>query len=137
MAEGLWRKLGEGEWESFSAGSKPVGYVHPTAVEVMQEIGVDLSKNRSKHVDEFAGQPFDLVVTVCDGAKESCPIFPGAKQTLHWPFYDPAHATGSIDKVRGEFRRVRSEIADRIQAYLGTHAASHDASGGTTQITSA
>jgi len=132
MAEGLWRKLGEGTWESFSAGSKPAGYVHPMAVDVMQEIGVDLNKNRSKHVNEFAGQPFDLVVTVCDSAKESCPIFSGAKRTLHWPFYDPAHATGSSEEVRNVFRRVRSEIADRIQAYLAADAASHDASRRTT-----
>lgn len=121
MAEGLWRELGEGAWESFSAGSKPAGYVHPTAIEVMQEIGVDLSTNRSKHVNEFAGQPFDLVVTVCDSAKEACPVFPGAKQMLHWPFDDPAHATGSSDEVRSEFRRVRTEINDRIAAYLAAN----------------
>ena len=99
--------LGKGKWESFSAGSKPAGYVHPMAIEVMQEIGVDLSANRSKHVEEFTGQSFDLVVTVCDSAKEACPVFPGAKQMLHWPFDDPAHATGSSDDVRNEFRRVR------------------------------
>ena len=125
MAEGLWRKLGNGEWESFSAGSKPAGYVHPMAIEVMQEIDADLSKNRSKHVEEFAGQSFDLVVTVCDSAKEACPMSPGAKQMLHWPFDDPAHATGSGDEVRNEFRRVRKEIADRIQAYLAADPASH------------
>ena len=132
MAEGLWRTLGKGNWESFSAGSKPTGYVHPIAIEVIQEIGVDLSENRSKHVEEFTGQSFDLVVTVCDSAKEACPVFPGAKKMLHWPFDDPAHATGSSNEVRGEFRRVRSEIADRIQAYLAADAASHDASRPTT-----
>jgi arsenate reductase (thioredoxin) len=132
MAEGLWRMLGKGNWECFSAGSKPAGYVHPMANEVMQEIGVDLSTNRSKHVEEFAGQSFDLVVTVCDSAKEACPVFPGAKQMLHWPFDDPAHATGSSDEVRNVFRLVRSEIADRIQAYLAADAASHNASRRTT-----
>jgi len=124
MAEGFWRMLGKGNWESFSAGSKPAGFVHPMAIEVMQEIGVDLGQNRSKHVDEFTGQSFDLVVTVCDSAKEACPVFPGAKQMLHWPLGDPAHATGSSDEVRGEFRRVRSEIADRIQAYLALNQSS-------------
>jgi len=124
MAEGLWRNLGKGTWESFSAGSKPAGYVHPMAIEVMQEVGVDLSENRSKHVDEYTGQSFDLVVTVCHNAKEACPVFPGAKQTLHWPFDDPAHATGSSDEVRNDFRRVRKEIADRIHVYLSEDHAS-------------
>jgi arsenate reductase (thioredoxin) len=122
MAEGLWRMLGKGAWESYSAGSKPAGYVHPMAIEVMQEIGADLSQTRSKHVDEFAGQSFDLVVTVCDSAKEACPVFRGAKQMLHWPFDDPAHATGTADEIRSVFRRVRQEIADKIQAYLSASA---------------
>jgi arsenate reductase len=124
MAEGLWRNLGKGTWESFSAGSKPAGYVHPMAIEVMQEVGVDLSENRSKHVDEYKGQSFDLVVTVCHNAKDACPVFPGAKQVLHWPFDDPAHATGSSDEVRNDFRRVRKEIADRIHVYLSEDHAS-------------
>ena len=94
------------------------------AIEVMQEVGVDVSHNRSKHVDEFVGQSFDLVVTVCHNAKEACPVFPGVKQTLHWPFDDPAHATGSNDDVRNEFRRVRNEISERIQAHLSAHHAS-------------
>jgi arsenate reductase len=114
MAEGLWRMLGKGSWECFSAGSKPAGYVHPMAIEVMQEVDVNLSANRSKHVEEFTGQTFDLVVTVCDSAKEACPVFPGAKQMFHWPFDDPAHATGSSDEVR----RVRQAIANRINAHL-------------------
>ena len=122
MAEGLWRTLGKGNWDSFSAGSKPAGFVHPMAIEVMQEIGIDLSNNRSKHLEEFTGQSFDLVVTVCDSAKAACPVFPGAKDMLHWPFDDPALATGSSDEVRSQFRRVRSEIADRIQAYLADQA---------------
>ena len=124
MAEGLWQKLGEGAWDSYSAGSKPAGYVHPMAVEVMQEMGVNLSTNRSKHVDEFAGQPFDLVVTVCDSAKESCPIFPGAKQMLHWPFEDPAHAEGATNERLAVFRRVRDEIAAQIKTYVAAEAAS-------------
>ncbi len=118
MAEGLWRKLGEGAWESFSAGSKPAGYVHPIAIEAMREIGIDLSAARSKHVEEFSGKSFDLVVTVCDSAKETCPVFPGAKQMLHWPFDDPAHLTGTDESKRSVFRRVRDEIRTRIHAYL-------------------
>ena len=127
MAEGLWQKLGKGAWISFSAGSKPAGYVHPMAIEAMREIGVDLSNARSKQLEEFAGQPFDLVITVCDSAHEACPLFSGATQMLHWPFDDPAHATGSADEIRRVFRRVRNEIADRIQGYLESEAASHDA----------
>lgn len=118
MAEGLWRMVGEGQWESFSAGSQPAGYVHPLAIEAMREIGIDLSAARSKHVDEFAGQAFDLVVTVCDNARETCPIFPGAKQTLHWPFDDPAHARGTDEQQMVVFRRVRDEIKNRIRQYL-------------------
>jgi arsenate reductase len=129
MAEGLWRKLGAGQWECYSAGSNPAGYVHPMAVEVMHELGIDLSQNRSKHVDEFQGQAFDLVVTVCDDARDTCPMFPDAKHRLHWPLHDPAHATGSADEIRSQFRRVRDEIAGRIRTYLSSNATSQSASG--------
>lgn len=118
MAEGLWRRLAAGTWESYSAGSKPAGYVHPLAMEAMREIGIDLSAARSKHVDEFAGQAFDLVVTVCDNARETCPIFPGAKQTLHWPFDDPAQAEGSAEQKVAVFRDVRDQIRRRIASFL-------------------
>ena len=118
MAEGLWRTLGNGEWDSYSAGSKPAGHVHPLAIEAMKDIGIDLSEAHSKHVDEFAGQSFDLVITVCDSAKEACPVFPGAKQTLHWPFDDPAHAEGSDEEKCAFFREVRDQIRRRIQSYL-------------------
>ena len=118
MAEALWRQHGEGAWESFSAGSRPSGYVHPMAIEAMREVGTDISTNRSKSVNEFDGQPFDLVVTVCDNAREACPIFPGAKQTLHWPFFDPAEATGSHEEQMAVFRRVRGEISTRIRSFL-------------------
>jgi len=120
MAEGLWRKLGVGEWESDSAGSNPAGYVHPLAIEAMREVGIDLSAARSKHVDEFAGQAFDLVITVCDNAREACPIFPGAKQTLHWPFDDPAQESGDNEHKLVVFRRVRDEISHRIAAFLAS-----------------
>lgn len=123
MAEGLWRELGAGEWEAVSAGSKPAGYVHPLAVQAMAEIGIDLSQGASKSVDEFAGQRFDLVVTVCDNARDACPVFPGADLTLHWPFDDPAHAVGTEAERRGEFRRVRDEIRSTISNYLSGAAA--------------
>ena len=119
MAQGLWNQLGAGRWEAFSAGSQPSGYVHPLALVAMKEVEIDIAAGRSKHVDEFAGQAFDLVVTVCDNAKETCPVMPGAKQTLHWPFDDPAAATGSESKQMAVFARVRDEIRDRIRGYLG------------------
>ena len=118
MAEELWETLGEGEWQSESAGSKPSGYVHPLAIKAMQEFDIDLSANTSKSLDQFKDQPFDLVVTVCDNAKESCPVFSGATETLHWPFDDPADATGTDDEKLHMFRRVRDEIKAKIQSYL-------------------
>ena len=123
MAEALWELLGHGDWESASAGSKPSGYVHPLAIKAMQELDVDLSAHRSKSVSEFQAQAFDLVVTVCDNAREACPAFPGAKQTLHWPFDDPADATGTDEEKMAMFRRVRDEIKQKIAAYLGAEQA--------------
>ena len=118
MAEALWESLGNGDWQSESAGSKPSGYVHPLAIRGMHELGIDISSNTSKSLDQFRDQDFDLVVTVCDNAKESCPVFPGANETLHWPFDDPADATGTDDEKMVVFRRVRDEIKERIQAFL-------------------
>ncbi|HAH46770.1 arsenate reductase ArsC [Gimesia sp.] len=118
MAEELWETLGAGEWQAESAGSKPSGYVHPLAIEAMRELDIDLSENTSKHLDQFTDQQFDLVVTVCDNAKESCPVFTGATQTLHWPFDDPADATGTDEEKMKMFRRVRDEIKTKIQNYL-------------------
>ncbi len=125
MAETLWETLGHGQWESESAGSKPSGYVHPLAIRAMQELGIDISKNTSKSLDQFREQSFDLVVTVCDNAKKSCPVFPGAKNTLHWPFDDPADATGTDDEKMVVFRRVRDEIKETIQNYLTTGKGPH------------
>lgn len=118
MAEALWRELGQGEWESYSAGSLPSGYVHPMAIEVMQELDQDLSQNRSKHVDEYLNETFDLVVTVCDSAKESCPTLAGAQRIEHWPFYDPADAEGSDTEKLTVFRDVRDQIREKIQEFL-------------------
>jgi arsenate reductase (thioredoxin) len=118
MAEALWNNLGQGKWQAFSAGLKPAGYVHPLALQVMSESGFDLSQNRSKHLDEFLDEPFDLVVTVCDNAKAACPVLPGAKQVLHWPFDDPAHAGGTKAEKLVVFRSVRDQIRTRISEYL-------------------
>lgn len=118
MAEALWNRRAEGEWQADSAGSNPAGYVHPLAVKAMSELGIDLSGRRSKHLNEFQGAPFDLVVTVCDSAKESCPAFPGAKEMLHWPFRDPAHAEGTEEQKLAVFRSVRDEIEARIKQWL-------------------
>ncbi|GAA4433923.1 arsenate reductase ArsC [Bremerella cremea] len=119
MAEALWATLGEGAWEALSAGSKPSGYVHPLAIRAMQELDVDIADYQSKSASEFQQQPFDLVVTVCDNAKQDCPVYPNAKQTLHWPFDDPADATGTDEEKLPTFRRVRDEIKTKIADFLG------------------
>ncbi len=121
MAQWLWNSLANGRWQAESAGSRPAGYVHPLAIAVMQELGEDLSEAESKHVDRFAGQDIDLVVTVCDSAKESCPALPGAKQVLHWPFFDPAEAEGSEEEKLVVFRKVRDEIKAKIEDFLAQH----------------
>ena len=118
MAEALWADLGSGQWEAHSAGSKPSGYVHPLAIVAMQELGIDISEYQSKSASEFEQQPFDLVVTVCDNAKEACPVYPHAKQMLHWPFDDPADATGTDEEKLPTFRRVREEIKTKIAEFL-------------------
>lgn len=118
MAEAFWNELGAGEWEAHSAGSKPAGYVHPLAVQVMKEAGTDLSGYESKSLERFRDEPFDLVVTVCGNARESCPTLPGAARMVHWPFDDPAHAEGSEDEKLSVFRRVRDQIRERISRFL-------------------
>lgn len=118
MAEALWNDLGGGAWQADSAGSKPAGYVHPLAVKAVSELDLDLTEGRSKSLTEFEGQAFDLAITVCDNAHEACPVFPGAKETLHWPFDDPADATGSDEEQMVVFRRVRDEIRTKIAGYL-------------------
>jgi len=123
MAEGLLRELCGPDIVSLSAGAHPSGYVHPLAVEVMQELEIDISTHRSKSIHDFqppAGVPPDVVISVCDNAAEECPVFPGpAVQRLHWPFFDPADAIGTEDEKRAVFRRVRDEIHSAIQDYLG------------------
>ncbi len=117
MAEGIFRVAVEGVVEVASAGSKPAGYVHPKAVEVMGEIGVDLSGAESKSMEEFFGREVHTVITVCGNADQVCPVFPGQVGRFHWGFDDPAHAVGSEEEVLGEFRRVRDEIGKVFRAY--------------------
>jgi len=114
MAEGLLRHDAGDRFEVFSAGTKP-SRVRPEAIAVMRELGIDISGQRSKSVDEFAGQSFDYVLTVCDHAKESCPIFPGRCATIHRNFEDPATPEGSAEERHAIFRRIR----DELRQYLG------------------
>ena len=114
MAEGLLRDLGGGWFDVFSAGTEPKG-LHPRSVEVMKEIGIDVSRQTSKNVTEFIGQKFDYVITVCDRAKQNCPIFPGA-EPIHWGFDDPAEVAG--DGQLEAFRRVRNEIQQHLRLFL-------------------
>lgn len=117
MAEGLFRQAGGDRYEVFSAGTKP-SLLRPEAIAVMRELGIDISGHRSKSVDEFAGQELDLVITVCDNAQESCPIFPGAAQRLHWPFEDPAAVAGAEDQRLAAFQSIRDQIQERIKLFL-------------------
>jgi len=117
MAEGLLRREAGGRFEVLSAGTRPAG-VRPEAVAAMREVGVDISGQRSKSVDELAGQPFDYVITVCDNARESCPVFPAATERIHWGFDDPAAVEGDEATRLNAFRRVRDEIATRLRAWL-------------------
>jgi arsenate reductase len=118
MAEAFWNSLGAREWLAKSAGSEPAGYVHPLAIRAMCELDIDISQNTSQSLEEFGNQQFDLIVTVCDAAKEACPVFSEATEMLHWPFDDPADAVGSEEERMAVFRRVRDEIRDSIQNFL-------------------
>ncbi len=117
LAEAILRHAAGDIVEVGSAGSKPAGYVHPVAVEVLKEIGLDASAHRSKHLSEFLNVPAHTVITVCGNADQVCPMFPGQVQRFHWGFDDPAHATGTPDEVRAVFRRVRDEIRTTFEAY--------------------
>ena len=117
LAEGLLRAAAGDLFEITSAGSKPAGYVHPLAIEVMKEIGIDISGHRSKHMSEFLNRDVETVITVCGNADQACPIFPGQVNRHHWPFEDPAHATGTDEEIRAMFRRVRGEIKRVFGAY--------------------
>ncbi len=117
MAEGVLRAVAGDVVDVQSAGSKPAGYVHPKAIAVMREIGIDLSGRASKHMRDFLGREVRTVITVCGHADQACPIYPGQVNRHHWRFDDPAHATGTEEEVLAEFRRVRDEIRRVFTAY--------------------
>lgn len=117
MAEGLLREIGGGEVDVLSAGVAPT-HVRPEAIEVMGEIGIDISGQHSKSVDEFAGQEFDLVITVCDNANQECPIFPGKTERIHWSIEDPAAVKGNEQARLAAFRRVRDELDERLREFV-------------------
>lgn len=119
MAEGLFRSLLGDRFEVFSAGTRPSG-LRPEAVEAMREIGIDISGHRSKSVEEFLGQSFRYVITVCDNARESCPVFPGEAERIHWSFEDPAAVVGNEEERLSAFRRIRDEIAAKIRAFAAS-----------------
>jgi arsenate reductase len=119
MAEGLLRHDGGGRFEVFSAGVSP-SRVRPEAVEAMREAGVDISEQRPKSVEEFAGEAFDYVITVCDNAREQCPFFPAGTRRIHWSFDDPAAAGGDAAARLAVFRRVRDEIRARLAGFALT-----------------
>lgn len=117
LAEGILRRaLGAG-FTVASAGSKPAGYVHPLAIRAMAEIGLDISGHHSKHLNDFLNQPVETVITVCGNADQACPMFPGQMNRHHFPFDDPAHATGTEEEQMAVFRRVRDEIRAVFEAY--------------------
>ncbi len=117
MAEGLLRALGGERFEAYSAGTEATG-IRPLAIDVMAEIGIDISGGESKTLDRYRAEPFDFVITVCDQANETCPIFPGAKRRLHWSFPDPSGARGTEEEQRAVYREVRDAIRDRIEREL-------------------
>jgi len=117
LAEGILRQAAGDLFEVNSAGSNPAGYVHPKAIQVMQEIGIDISRHTSKHMNSFLNQRIDTVITVCGNADQACPIFPGQMNRYHWGFEDPAHATGTAEEILATFRHVRDQIKLVFEAY--------------------
>ncbi len=113
MAEALTNKLLAGKVEAHSAGTRPSA-VNPFAVESLKEIGIDISGARSKHVDEFKGCNFDLVITLCGGAREACPFWPGQGKRIHFGLDDPARAQGSKEEILSSFNAVRDRIISEL-----------------------
>ena len=118
LAEGILRHLGGDLFTVHSAGSRPAGFVHPKAIEVMREIGIDISGHTSKHLNDFLTSKVDTVITVCGKADQACPMFPGQVNRYHWGFDDPAHATGTEEEVLNIFRQVRDQIRLVFGAYV-------------------
>jgi arsenate reductase len=117
MAEALVRRHGGADFEVYSAGTEPKG-INPLTLQVLSEAGIDASWARSKSVNEFLGQPFDFVITVCDQARQSCPVFPGVHESLHWGYEDPAAVVGSHEERLAGFRRVFIAISERIHLFI-------------------
>ena len=111
------KSLGRGQWEVKSAGVLP-SFVHPLAIQVMNEIGIDISGQTSKSLDQFLDEVFDYIITLCDDAAMSCPVFPGFGKRLHWPFEDPAAAVGTMEQRLVVFRKIRDRIKTRIEDFL-------------------
>jgi len=117
MAEGILRAAAGNLLNVQSAGSRPAGFVHPLATRALAEIGMDISGHRSKHVNEFLDRPVHTVITVCGGADQVCPLFPGQVHRHHWPFDDPAHASGTESEQLEIFRRLRDQMRGVFEAY--------------------
>jgi arsenate reductase len=117
MAEGMLRAWASDRFEAYSAGTE-VSTVRPEAIAAMAEIGIDIGGHRSKSVDEYLGQKFEWVITVCDQARQNCPIFPGVEQTGHWSVQDPSEATGDEEQRLEVFRRVRDDLRNRIHVFI-------------------
>jgi arsenate reductase len=117
LAEGILHRAAGDLFDVHSAGSKPAGYVHPKAIAVMKEIGIDISGQASKHMNEFLNRKIDTVITVCGNADQACPIFPGQVNRYHWGFDDPAHVTGTEEEIFSAFRHVRDQIRLVFEAY--------------------
>ena len=119
MAEALINQLGTGRYKAVSAGSKPAGYVHPKSIETLKRHGIEAGKPRSKSWDEFEDTNFDLVITVCDtAAAESCPVFLGKREKLHWSTPDPAAATGNEEDINSAFDEAFNMLKARIESEL-------------------
>jgi arsenate reductase len=117
MAEGLLRHMAGDRIEVFSAGIKPAP-INPFAIKAMAEIGIDISKQYSKNVEQFVNDPFDYVITLCDNAQQTCPFFPGNAVNLHWDLIDPSQDKGSEEEILAVFRKIRDEIKDKIISQL-------------------
>jgi arsenate reductase len=117
MAEGLLREMAGDRIGVASAGVAPI-HVRPEAIATMREIGIDISKHRSKSIDEFSTQPFDFVITVCDNANQQCPLFPGAGRRIHWSIEDPVAVTGDDEVRLAAFRRARNELSERLEKFI-------------------
>ena len=118
MAEGILRNSANDLFEIFSAGSKPKGEVHPSAIEALKEINIDIAHHTSDHLDLYLNSGIDTVITVCDNAKEACPVFPNSPKSYHWSFEDPPHAMREGESEMDAFRRIRDQIKLVFEAYV-------------------